>query len=114
MILVDHAESAERGASIPENVPTRLSDIMFLVWMHICDTLIPQADPQTLKYILHRSVMNEYSQRISTNALKAVGSKLSEWKGTQLDPGTDPWKALIGCPNGIGVGWFLLQHKEVF
>ena len=58
--------------------------------------------------------MNEHSQRISTNALKVVGSKLSEWKGTQLNPGTDPWKALIGCPNGVGVGWFLLQHEEVF
>ncbi|MCJ1324295.1 hypothetical protein MMC10_000957 [Thelotrema lepadinum] len=114
ILLVDHAESAESGARIPENVPTRLSDIMFLVWMHICDTLVPQAEPRTLRYILGRSLENKSSQAISKMAIRAAGSKISEWPGTQLNPGTDPWRAVIGCPGGIAVAWLLLQHQEVF
>ena len=114
MIIVDYAQSAERGAQIPAGVPTRLSDIMYLVWTNVYNTLQPKADPKSLKYILHRSVTNQYSQAISTTAIKNAKSKLAEWPGTKLDPDTDPWAAIVGCPNGYGVAFMLAQHEETF
>ncbi|KAI4147664.1 MAG: hypothetical protein LQ340_005454 [Diploschistes diacapsis] len=97
MIIVDNAESASRGASIPADVPTRLSD-----------------NPNSLRYILRRSVINPYSTKIGKQAVAAAGSKVQEWPATNLLANTDPWRAVIGCPNGYGVGFLLMQHRAVF
>ena len=60
-------------------------------------------------------VSNSYTEAIAEQAVKEVGSTLSAWPGFKFtDPKTDPFKALVGSPNGYGVGFLLATHRDTF
>ncbi|KAI4145938.1 MAG: hypothetical protein LQ340_006108 [Diploschistes diacapsis] len=99
---------------LPANTPQRLSDIIFLVWQHYCSTATPAVEPGSLKYLIHRMVYNPSTQEILEQATANAGSKMQAWPGTPLDPTTDPGKAIVGSPNGYGVGFLMASHNTVF
>ncbi|KAF2826906.1 hypothetical protein CC86DRAFT_416671, partial [Ophiobolus disseminans] len=76
---------------------------------------------QNIQYFMSVSVVNEETELVIVpRALKAVGvtdRALKAWPGTDVTVGMDgeegeAAKALIGSPNGLAPGYFLLQHKR--
>ena len=60
-------------------------------------------------------VTNPSTEEIAEKAVEAVGSTVSAWPGFKFtDPTTDPFKALVGSPNGYGVGFLLATHNSIF
>ena len=100
---------------LPAQVPQRLSDITFLAWQYFCQKQSPPANVgSSLKYIIHRMVSNQSTQQIAASAAQKAQSQLSAWPGTRLTPTSEPGKAMIGSPNGYGVGFLLASHHAIF
>ena len=100
---------------LPAAVPQRLSDLIFLVWQNFCQAANPKVDVSSLKYIIHRMVSNPYTESIAEQAVQAVGSSVRAWPGTVLSDATqDPFKAIVGSPNGYGIGYLLASHHSIF
>ncbi|KAJ4372715.1 hypothetical protein N0V86_008080 [Didymella sp. IMI 355093] len=100
-----------RQPPIPMNQLPELrssSDIAWLAWK-------PLHDKGTkLNHIITWSVTNSGSARLLAAALDAVADETQTAVDTNLKP--YPWKQfdverLSGSPNGIGVGFMLVQHK---
>lgn len=45
-------------------------------------------------------------------ALANTGTSLSHYPGTVFSMTSDAGKAIMGTPNGGGVAWFLVDHKN--
>lgn len=56
-------------------------------------------------------IVNQYSERIADQALDSVESAPARWPGTTFNPNTEPGQALLGSPNGYGVGFLLGTHR---
>jgi hypothetical protein len=92
------------------------SDLAFVMWQHRCR----QNDAEVGD--LNRIVIFGVTNKDSLNILKAllpnfptgIGSKTGLGKELTPDGNSDEFDAMMGIPFGVGVGYFLAQHKDTF
>ncbi|KAF2097652.1 hypothetical protein NA57DRAFT_77904 [Rhizodiscina lignyota] len=114
VIIVTEARSPEymvkegrapHGAAVPDM--KHWSDITFLEWAHVAGSRVAG-----LSNILHMDVDNPESVWIAEKVIGGDGLP-EEWaKAKEISPSTQEGQALLGSPNGGGVGWLLAQHKD--
>ncbi|BCS25712.1 uncharacterized protein APUU_50423S [Aspergillus puulaauensis] len=103
--------SAEDNASPQQDkhdpVPElfRLSDVYFLEWQRQAAN---SRKIRGLKYFLRFHIINKDTRRIIK---EATGHNVKTWPGDMFGIETDEAKALLATPNGIGVAYFLINHK---
>ena len=101
------------GQTSPRIVPLRQwSDVVFLEWQQLCVAPSSKGDIKGLRYIFRLLISNPDSQALMSKALENVGAKISQWPGQDFGRSTKAFKALLGSPNGSGVAWLLINHKE--
>lgn len=80
----------------------KLSDVLFIKWQSL------GGDIQNLKYFIRLHIKNDMTRgRIKD----AVGEVVPRWPGVTYEMTEEKGQALLGTPNGIGVAYFLIQHK---
>ncbi|KAL8979188.1 MAG: hypothetical protein Q9205_005420 [Flavoplaca limonia] len=96
-----------RNAAIP--ALNRLSDMMWYVWDSISE------DPGKLRYIGRDTITNSATEGIMDEILqKTAGNARAPWPGKTFGLDTDEGKALLGTPNGVAVGWLLIdRYREM-
>ncbi|KAF2686086.1 hypothetical protein K458DRAFT_387098 [Lentithecium fluviatile CBS 122367] len=65
-----------------------------------------------LRWWLSISITNEPTRRIIKRALDNAGKLLVPYPGEFIFMATDEAQAILGSPNGLGLGYFLIQHKS--
>jgi hypothetical protein len=63
-------------------------------------------------YVIRSPIENTETEALIKQALDRVGKPLGPWPGVVFDMNTDEGQALLGSPNGLGVGYLLIQHKN--
>lgn len=102
------ANSYQWRTSAPSERPTlwHLSDMYFLIWHKLFqDAGLPTTAP---KWIVRDHVVNSEARKVIDHL------DIGEWPGSIYTPDQDEFKALLATPNGSGVAWLLLQHKDIF
>jgi hypothetical protein len=100
----------------PEGPVTPLSkwsDVIFVIY----DNLARQAGVPTsnLNMIIQYNIHNKDTETIVATAVQqSLGKPLGRWPGITFLITSDLGKAILGSPNGQGVGWLLAQHKSAF
>ncbi|KAF2644693.1 hypothetical protein P280DRAFT_546125 [Massarina eburnea CBS 473.64] len=89
------------------------SDVAFLQYRTACvqyERMFkqPAAD---LKYILRQSIVNDDTCLLVGELFEKSKQKLTRWPGVEFPADSVGGKILLGCPNGAGVGFMLVQHK---
>ena len=84
--------------------------MVFLGWKDLCSKQNPPVDPSNLKYIVRRLVTNPITQGVINDYAPGV----NPWPGKTFNIGDRGAQALLGTPNGYGVGFLLLQHQTTF
>ncbi|KAJ5474130.1 hypothetical protein N7475_003696 [Penicillium sp. IBT 31633x] len=98
-----------RNEKPPRAPPLKnLSDVLFIEWQSL------GGDIQNLKYFFRLHIKNLITQ---ARIKDAVGPVVPRWPGRtfKMEDKKDKDKkglALLGTPNGIGVAYFLIQHKK--
>jgi hypothetical protein len=87
------------------------SDIIYLPWMEL-HTPTSGTKVSDLKYIMRTPCVNPTTQLVVTEVLKRTGKQLGPWPGATFSADTKEGNALMGTPNGHGVGFMLVQHKK--
>lgn len=83
------------------------SDITFLTWQKYAGNEI-----KNLKYVFQSLIINKETEKVIHQVLSTRKEELVAWPGVKI-PMTHPdGQALLGTPNGRGVAWLLIQHKE--
>lgn len=108
------------GTNVVNRVPddqlppqlSQWSDVMYLEWMKHANF----ATRRNLKYVIRMGVANYLTRAIVARALTqeyynaAPGPQ--RWANRAvISLDADAGKAILGSPNGQGVGWFLAQHQ---
>lgn len=83
------------------------SDVVFLEWQA---TTTPQ-QRQNLRWVFRSGIKNLDTKRIILKAFSSIRQVPSDWPGNDFEMDTSIGKALLGTPNGNGMGWLLIQHK---
>ncbi|KAK4547154.1 hypothetical protein LTR36_001375 [Oleoguttula mirabilis] len=87
----------------------RWSDITFLTWLSHTTS---DAELQGIKHIIRVNVINEDTVDCITNFVPDRNiDNLPQYPGLQFESSSVAGLTLLGPPNGVGVGFFLLQHK---
>jgi hypothetical protein len=90
----------------------RLSDILFVEWQDQAKRF--NLDVKELKWVLRYDIRNDMTRSViyavSWRQPKEEQSLL--WPGIIVPGCSDDGKALLGTPNGVGVGWLLASHKK--
>jgi hypothetical protein len=91
-----------------ELVPLRqYSDVVFLGWQKAAGDRI-----KGLKYVFRHQITNKESIAVIKEVLERRTEQAKVWPGLQISmTERDAW-AILGSPNGHGVAWLLLQHKD--
>ncbi|KAH4817075.1 hypothetical protein HBH61_056070 [Parastagonospora nodorum] len=97
-------DSARNDTIIPDL--KHWSDIAFLQWKSCA------SKGAELKYMLRYQVMNDSANYMIEALNFANGDETVEWPGTTYDGASEEGQASLGTPNGSGVAWLLIQHKE--
>ncbi|KAL5114890.1 hypothetical protein ACEQ8H_007208 [Pleosporales sp. CAS-2024a] len=103
------------------------SDVAFLQWC-LAPSLpgayrYPRSCPPPLNYILRCSIQNQETLQVVAQVMGLPDASEKScheqgfvprpaWPGTAFEMDTEEAVALLGTPNGKGVGWLLAQHKE--
>lgn len=94
-----------------EGAPTpalkQWSDVAFLQWKQQATN--EGVAVQNLKYILRYNVQNDETTEVIMECLNHGTPGL--WPGIEFDINSEEGRALLGTPNGYGVGYLLLQHR---
>ncbi|KAF2437314.1 hypothetical protein P171DRAFT_180271 [Karstenula rhodostoma CBS 690.94] len=69
-------------------------------------------DIRNIRYFWAQNVQNIQTSRIVASVLKMRGKELTGWPGATFDMDTDEGLALLGSPNAISFGYFLISHKK--
>ncbi|KAF2876222.1 hypothetical protein BDV95DRAFT_560268 [Massariosphaeria phaeospora] len=85
------------------------SDVAFLQWYA---TSGKGDSTKNINYILQTPIENEESVSLIERALANTKKELKTWPGVEFDAESDEGKAILGSPNGSGIGFFLTQHKK--
>lgn len=100
------------GPNDPFPPLARLSDVLFLEYQRVMtENNLPM---DGLKGIWRDNVVNELTKSV---AIKLASDSymlhgIPKWPGVDFAIGSDEFAALIASPNGVGVAFFLLQHRE--
>jgi hypothetical protein len=88
------------------------SDVGYLQWRLLTHDLFPTPE---LRIIARDQVVNPTTVRV----VKHILSKMTVWKEETwhrpqyvFTPESNDFLALLGSPNGAGVAYLLIQHKE--
>lgn len=112
------------GSEPPAPVPplNQWSDLAYLQWAAAATAA--QANnqiPHLLQWVLRSNILNEKTLKVikmavaRTMGLASVdGLEISAYPGVifYMDPTNEEALALLGSPNGQGVGYMLLQHTQ--
>ncbi|KAK3203143.1 hypothetical protein GRF29_112g307935 [Pseudopithomyces chartarum] len=94
----------------PSQFPTLMSsDISYLNWFL---SRPPTVNP--LRYIITWSVTNDLTQRLIFSAMggfDAPDRGMRPFPYLTFDPNSNEGAAIMGSPNGVGVGYLLARHK---
>lgn len=97
--------SANYGDKIKQAPPfKKLSDVLFLNWQSL------GGDIQNMKYFFRQHIKNDLTKdRIK----EAVGQVVPRWsERVTFKMSDEKGQAMLGTPNGIGVAYFMIQHKQ--
>jgi hypothetical protein len=93
------------------------SDIAYLKWTDPIATVAPESGE--LKYVLRNAIGNGDTTNIINKVLhqyQQTAKKNKDWEpkwsGIDFPADSEQAQALIGTPNGHGVTWLLIQHKD--
>jgi hypothetical protein len=89
----------------------RWSDVTFLEWQ--TQTQANGQDVKQLKYVVRYEIVNHDTSTIIEDA---AGDELihSPWPGLTEDMTDQRGRAILGTPNGQGIGYLLATHKAEF
>lgn len=68
-------------------------------------------DVKNISYFWAQAVSNEQTASIIASTLKMRGKELEAWPGATFSTDDDEGMALLGSPNAISFGYFLVSHK---
>ncbi|KAI3276436.1 hypothetical protein DTO003C3_10180 [Penicillium roqueforti] len=105
-ISSEWSENPKQKEGDPYPEPYKLSDVLFLEWQREAEEY--GQNIKNLKYFFRVNVVNTHSLRIIN---EATGNVIKEWPGTSFDMSTPEGKAILRTPNGVGVAYFLINHK---
>ena len=92
---------------------SKLSDILFLAWQYGCD--LKKTSPGSLKYVFRSWIVNADTLAILNQALQNANvAPPRPWPGQEFSMSTEEGKALLGSPNGIAIGWMLVDRQTTF
>jgi hypothetical protein len=105
--------------------PKNWSHFAFRAWEDISkQDKVPLKVP---KHVLRLGIINNDTIRIAVEAQRKIApdfkakhsywaaAEITEhWPGRLFKPDSEEGKALLGSPNGLGVAWLLIQHKQQF
>ncbi|KAJ5895017.1 hypothetical protein N7495_006708 [Penicillium taxi] len=101
----------EDGNDCDDVVPlAKFSDVVFLEWQKLAGTSV-----DGLKYMIRSEIDNAATKAVIR---KACGLAANEEDWSKIEdaqeflPGTDNFNALLGSPNGRGLGYMLSQHQS--
>ncbi|RSM08727.1 hypothetical protein CEP52_004470 [Fusarium oligoseptatum] len=94
----------------------RWSDAAWMQWVRVCDT--EDGDRGNIKYIIRSHITNKTTLSILFEALinkYGASPTIGKWGDrftidVEANPGE--FHAILGSPNGAGVGFILINHKE--
>ncbi|EME48845.1 hypothetical protein DOTSEDRAFT_76355 [Dothistroma septosporum NZE10] len=93
----------------------RWSDVTALTWADMCH--IHSQNPNTLRYVMRINVAGDVAGDIVAQVIGQDLDELGAYGDAVRVPGipdSDESRAAIGFPNGRGVGYLLVQHKDNF
>ncbi|KAK4619490.1 hypothetical protein CLAFUW4_11643 [Fulvia fulva] len=111
-------ERTKKGIAVgPAPALKNWSDVVFLVWAMLCRRSNIDQNPQGLEHVFRSMVVNEATTETLRQARgngnsDGVDDFPPKWPGWSWNIDTDPGRAAISTPNGVGVAYFLFQHKE--
>lgn len=122
VLFADNTHRGEQkdknGAVTRTPIPLSMSTVLWWQWKQNVRQKNPgvnpnQLDYSKLKYFFRFNIVNTESK----NILKEVvnGKKpgpITYGPDSQQDTDKNPFWALLGSPNGNGIGWFLIDHKK--
>lgn len=82
------------------------SDVVFLTWQKVAGDKI-----KGFKYIIRHQIINLDTLAVLREVLQRRGEQLKAWPGVKISMPDKDALAILGTPNGRGVGWILIQHK---
>ena len=91
------------------------SDITALTWKDMCQ--LHSQNSNTLKYVMRINIAGDVAERILPKVLHEDLDELGSYdKAVTVEgmPDSDEARAAVGFPNGRGVGYLLVQHKDIF
>ena len=90
------------------------SDVVWALWKE--QTNLHAREPGTsaqIRHIITFDIDNELTKSIMNRALKELGLYRDPgWPGFEFSMDSDGAKAILGSPNGLGIGYLLGQHKK--
>jgi hypothetical protein len=112
---------ADSGKAVPEL--KHWSDVAYLQWTDPIATAAPGSGE--LRYVLRNAIedrdtldvidkiMDEYRCVNKKDKKDEKGERWEpEWPGIEFETDSKQLQALLGTPNGHGVAWLLIQHKN--
>ena len=84
------------------------SDVVFLEWQKQAQA--NGHDVQGLKYVFRFEVVN--LETVMTTKRAAGISFKADWPGITFSMSDERGQAMLGTPNGAGIGYLLATHKE--
>ena len=109
-------DNASRALHQPE---LHWSDVVFIQWMNECQkhkdtTGQPASD---LRYVFRYNITNKLTHNVIEEILnkrKHSSEPPEPWMECKVSPNSLDGMALLGTPNGVGVAYLLIQHKQEF
>jgi hypothetical protein len=100
------------GTTLPEL--RHWSDVAFLQWLESCADYKDRCGKSaaSIKYVIREDIINPQTTRLIHKAFERQKKSLKRWPGVGFSASSVEGKALLGSPNGAGVGFLLAQHKS--
>ena len=68
---------------------------------------------KSLQWVIHDHITEVMTQQVAQAALVATNQRRRFWPGASFSTSQQPGIALVGTPNGWGVGFMLSQHHTL-
>jgi hypothetical protein len=90
------------------------SDVVFLQWLQAKSDYrrVRGKSGSQLKYVLRDHIANTETRQIIDRVVIESNVEMMAWPGLEISAESTHGKALLGSPNGAGVGYLLAQHKR--
>lgn len=91
----------------------RWSDVVYLEWQRLCRKA--RVPVNSLKHIISYNVENKPTEDVNQDVF---GLDTKDWskisRGRTFYPNEEAFAALLGTPNGSGIAYMLIDHKDQF